>query len=466
MSSFGKGSSGEGKEADVDEEVSRLVKDLCEQDPEQEEFHQAAEEILVSLKPLFKKRPEYLHVARVMMEPERIVRFRVSWFDDDGVQHVNRGYRCQVSSALGPYKGGMRFHPSVRLGTLRFLGTEQVLKNALSGLPLGGGKGGSDFNPKGRSDAEVRRFCEALMLELYRHIGADTDVPAGDIGVGAREIGYLAGAYKRTANLHTGGVLTGKGVGWGGSEVRTEATGYGLVYLVREFMDDHDDKVEGKRVLVSGSGNVATYASKKFTALGAKVLTMSDSDGTVVEPDGFTEEQIEEIIVLKTQKRGRISEYSSGSSKYHKGKTPWQLGLDADIVAPCATQNELGEDDAGALAKDSGVKLLAEGANMPSTNEAIEVFKSNGVRILPAKAANCGGVATSGLEMSQNSERDHWDADKVDERLQSIMKGIYKQSKEAAAEYGLDDDLQFGANAAGFIRVADAMIAQGFAVPK
>jgi glutamate dehydrogenase (NADP+) len=394
-----------------------------------------------------------------LIEPERIVIFRVPWVNDRGETQVNRGYRVQFSSALGPYKGGLRFHPSVNLSILKFLGFEQIFKNALTGLPMGGGKGGSDFDPKGKSDAEVMRFCQAFMTELYRHIGKDSDVPAGDIGVGGREIGYLFGQYKKLQNEFSG-VLTGKGFGWGGSHIRPEATGYGAVYFIEEMLKTRRASVKGKITVISGSGNVAQGAAEKIIALGGKVVTMSDSDGYIFDADGLTLEKLAFIMDIKNVRRGRIAEYVTKypKAKYVPGKRPW--GTKCDIAIPCATQNELTEEDAKKLARN-GVLVVAEGANMPATLEAIEVFRKKGILFAPGKASNAGGVATSGLEMSQNSLRISWTREEVDARLKEIMKNIH----DACVKYGKKEDGSVdyvnGANIAGFVRVAEAMLAQG-----
>ena len=428
-------------------------------DPEQKEYLQAVREVLESLQNVFDARPELekAGIAERIIEPERIITFRVSWVDDKGQVQVNRGYRVQFNSAIGPYKGGMRFHPSVNLSILKFLGFEQIFKNSLTGLPMGGGKGGSDFDPKGKSDGEVMRFCQALMTELSRHIGADTDVPAGDIGVGAREIGYMFGQYKKLRNEFTG-VLTGKGLTYGGSLARTQATGYGLCYFTEEVLKSVGDSFNGKRVVISGSGNVAIYACEKATTLGAKVVAMSDSNGYVVDENGIDLAVVKQI---KEVERGRISEYAKRvpGSVY----TPGCAGIwtvKCDIALPCATQNELDGESAKVLISN-GVKCVCEGANMPSTPEAVEAFQSAGVLFGPAKAANAGGVATSGLEMSQNSMRLSWTFEEVDEKLHGIMKNIYANAAKAAKDYGCKGNLVAGANIAGFLKVAEAMLYQG-----
>ena len=424
----------------------------------QPEYLQAVYEVLESLEPLIEKDPKYQTNAVVerIVYPERLIEFRVAWEDDNGKVQVNRGYRVQFNSAIGPYKGGLRFHPTVTQSVLKFLGFEQIFKNALTGLPMGGGKGGSDFDPKGKSDAEVMRFCQAFMTELSKHIGADTDVPAGDIGVGGREIGYMFGQYKKLRNEFTG-VLTGKGLTWGGSLARTEATGYGLCYYTDEMLKANGKSFEGKNVIISGSGNVAIYANQKATQLGGKVIAMCDSNGYIVDENGIDYKIIQEI---KEVKRERIKTYLSyvPTAKYVEGKGIWTVP--ADIALPCATQNELNGEDAEVLIKN-GVIAVAEGANMPSTPEAVAAFQKAGVLFAPAKASNAGGVATSGLEMSQNSIRMAWSFEEVDEKLHDIMRNIYKSCAEAAEEVGMSGNLVVGANVAGFKKVADAMIAQG-----
>ena len=424
----------------------------------QPEYLQAVYEVLESLEPLIEKDSKYQDNAVVerIVYPERLIEFRVAWEDDNGKVQVNRGYRVQFNSAIGPYKGGLRFHPTVNQSVLKFLGFEQIFKNALTGLPIGGGKGGSDFDPKGKSDAEVMRFCQAFMTELSKHIGADTDVPAGDIGVGGREIGYLFGQYKKLRNEFTG-VLTGKGLTWGGSLARTEATGFGLCYYTDEMLKANGKSFEGKKVIISGSGNVAIYANQKATELGGKVIAMCDSNGYIVDENGIDYKIIQEI---KEVKRDRIKTYLNyvPSAKYVEGKGIWTVP--ADIALPCATQNELNGEDAETLIKN-GVIAVAEGANMPSTPEAVIAFQKAGVLFAPAKASNAGGVATSGLEMSQNSIRLSWTFEEVDEKLHDIMRNIYKSCAEAAEEVGMPGNLVVGANVAGFKKVADAMIAQG-----
>lgn len=437
------------------EEVFEKVKS---RDPNQKEFLQAVDEVLQSLRPLFDRYPKYLNVLPAICEPERAIQFRIPWQDDQGVMQVNRGFRVQFNQAIGPYKGGLRFHPSVNLSIVKFLGFEQIFKNALTTLPMGGGKGGSDFDPKGKTDGEVLRFCQSFMTELYKHIGGDVDVPAGDIGVGGREIGFMFGQYKRITHAHEG-VLTGKGWGWGGSLIRPEATGYGLVYALDFAAIEHGDSLKGKKVTISGSGNVAQFAAEKCLHLGAKVLTFSDSSGTIYEPDGFDEEKCAKVVAIK-ERRGRCQEYlkESSTAQYFEGKRPWHIPC--DVALPSATQNEIEEDDAEALAK-GGCKYVFEGANMPSNNEAIEIFKNNGMVYFPAKAANAGGVAVSGLEMAQNSGRAYWTREEVDQKLQGIMKNIFETSRDTAKDLGKAGDYQLGANAAGFKIVADAMIAQG-----
>ena len=432
---------------------------LAKRNPEQKEFLQAVEEVLESLEPVVAAHPEYEKAGLIerMVEPERIIMFRVPWVDDAGKVQVNRGYRVQFNSAIGPYKGGLRFHPSVNLSILKFLGFEQCFKNSLTGRPMGGGKGGADFDPHGKSDAEVMRFCQSFMTELYRHIGPDTDVPAGDIGVGGREVGYLFGQYKRLQNEYTG-VLTGKGIPFGGSLARTEATGYGLCYFTKEMLADAGTSFEGQRVVISGSGNVAIYANQKATQLGGKVIAMSDSNGYIVDENGIDYKVIKEI---KEVKRARIKTYLDyvPTAKYVEGsKGIWTVPC--DIALPCATQNELQLEGAEALVAN-GCYAVAEGANMPSTPEAIAYLQSHGILFAPAKAANAGGVATSGLEMSQNSLRLSWTFEEVDERLHNIMVNIYKNAADAAERYGMKGNLVAGANIAGFEKIASAMMSQG-----
>ncbi len=438
--------------------ITRVLEHLKEKNAGEAEFIQAATEVLTSLRPVIEAHPEYeeLSVLERLIEPERVIMFRIPWVDDNGKIQVNRGFRVQYNSAIGPYKGGIRLHPSVKLGTIKFLGFEQIFKNSLTGLPIGGGKGGSDFDPKGKSDNEVMRFCQSFLTELSKYIGADTDVRAGDIGVGAREIGYLYGQYKRMTGLYEG-VLTGKGLTYGGSLARTQATGYGLVYFVEEMLKAHGDSFKDKTVVVSGAGNVAIYAIQKAQQLGAKVVTACDSSGWVYDPDGIDVEALRDI---KEVKRLRIKEYIKYRPKaeYHDGVGVWTVPC--DIALPCATQNELNLEDAKTLIKN-GVMAVGEGANMPSTLEATEEFINNGVLFAPGKAANAGGVATSALEMSQNSMRLSWTFEEVDEKLQGIMKNIHKNAAEAAERYGAKDNYVVGANIAGFEKVVNAMIAQG-----
>lgn len=434
---------------------------VCKKDPDQPEFLQAVKEVLESLEPVVEKRPDIVKAGVIdrIVEPERTIIFRVSWVDDSGKVQVNRGFRVQFNSAIGPYKGGLRLHSSVNLSVIKFLGFEQIFKNSLTGLPIGGGKGGSDFDPKGKSDAEIMRFCQAFMTELSKHIGADTDVPAGDIGVGAREIGYLFGQYKRLRNEFTG-VLTGKGLSYGGSLARTEATGFGLCYFAKEMLADAGMSFKGKKVVVSGSGNVAIYAAQKAMSLGATVIAMSDSSGYVYDPKGI---DISVMKQIKEVERARIVEYANRveSAEFTPGcKGIWTVKC--DIALPCATQNEIDAESAQILV-DNGVLAVAEGANMPSTPEAIEIFQSNKILFAPAKAANAGGVATSALEMSQNSQRLSWTFDEVDAKLHDIMVNIYRNASAAAKEYGMEGNLVAGANIAGFLKVADAMLWQGIA---
>ncbi len=429
--------------------------------PAQPEFHQAVKEVLLCMEPVAERNPQYVKagIFERIVEPERIIIFRVSWVDDAGNVQVNRGYRVQFNSAIGPYKGGLRLHPSVTLGVIKFLGFEQIFKNSLTGLPMGGGKGGSDFDPKGKSDQEIMRFCQSFMTELSKHIGADTDVPAGDIGVGAREIGYLFGQYKRLRNEFTG-VLTGKGLNYGGSLVRTQATGYGCCYFTQEMLATRGESFAGKTVVISGSGNVAIYAAEKATQLGAKVVAMSDSNGYIYDPNGI---DLDAVKQLKEVERKRIKEYVAAhkDATYTEGFTGiWTIKC--DIALPCATQNELDGDAAKALV-ENGVIAVAEGANMPSTPEAVDVFQKANILFAPGKAANAGGVATSGLEMSQNSMRYSWTFEEVDEKLKDIMKHIHTVSRDAAIAYGEPDNYVLGANIAGFLKVADAMYMQGVA---
>ena len=448
-------------------QIDDVIAKIKEKDKDQPEFIQAVTEVLSTLRPVEEKHPEFVKakIFERIVEPDRIIQFRVVWEDDNHNIQVNRGYRVQFNNAIGPYKGGLRFHPSVNLGIIKFLGFEQIFKNALTTLPMGGGKGGSDFDPKGKSDAEVMRFCYAFMSELYRHIGPDTDVPAGDIGVGAREIGYMYGFYKKIVNEHTG-VLTGKGLEYGGSLIRPEATGYGLTYFTLEMLATKGMDLQGKIVAISGSGNVAQYACERVTQFGGKVITLSDSDGTIVDMEGIDANKLAYVMELKNVRRGRIKEYAEKypKAKYYDKKSVWDVirdeGIKVDIALPCATQNEINEDHAIALVKN-GVIAVAEGANMPSTLEAIKVFQEHGILYGPAKAANAGGVATSGLEMTQNSIRLQWTREEVDAKLQEIMKRIHQSCLDAAAAYGRPGDYLTGANIAGFVKVAKAMLAYG-----
>lgn len=439
--------------------VDEVLDYVNKKDHNEPEFLQAVNEVLNSLRPVIDKNEEkYRKIALLerLIEPERIVRFRVPWIDDNGQVHVNRGYRVQFNSAIGPYKGGLRLHPSVNLGIVKFLGFEQIFKNSLTGLPIGGGKGGSDFDPKGKSDREIMMFCQSFMTELYKLIGADQDVPAGDIGTGAREIGYMFGQYKRISGTYEG-VLTGKGLSYGGSLTRTEATGYGLLYLTDEMLRSNGHDINGMTVCVSGSGNVAIYAAEKAEMMGAKVVTVSDSTGWIYDKDGIDIALLKDI---KEVKRARLTEYAAQrpSAEYHEGKGVWQIKC--DVALPCATQNELGIDDAKQLVAN-GCIAVAEGANMPTTLEATKYLQENGVLFAPGKAANAGGVATSALEMSQNSERLSWSFEKVDKKLREIMVNIYHNIDDAAKKYGVEGDYVAGSNIAGFEKVADAMMAQG-----
>ena len=446
--------------------MSQAVQDFMakmqEKHSHEPEFLQAVEEVAEAVIPVIEANPKYAKakILERMVEPERVLMFRVPWLDDNGEVQINKGYRVEFNSAIGPYKGGLRFHPSVNLSILKFLGFEQVFKNSLTTLPMGGGKGGSDFDPKGKSDNEVMKFCQSFMTELQRHIGPDTDVPAGDIGVGGREIGYMFGQYKRLRNEFTG-VLTGKGRNWGGSLIRPEATGYGTVYFAEEMLKHVNDSMHGKTVAISGSGNVAQYALQKVLHLGGKVVTVSDSSGYIYAQNGIHSEELDYLMELKNVKRGRIKEMADiyPDIEYFEGQRPWNLPCNVDVALPCATQNELNEEEAKMLV-DKGIKLVAEGANMPSTPEAIEIFQEKGILFAPGKASNAGGVATSGLEMSQNSLRLSWTADEVDEKLHNIMKSIH----EACVKYGKGDgnvDYVKGANIAGFVKVADSMLDQG-----
>ena len=439
--------------------VDEILEKVIAQNPAQPEFHQAVKEVLESLRVVIEANEEKFRreaLLERLTTPERAILFRVPWVDDKGQVQVNNGFRVQFNSAIGPYKGGLRFHPSVNLGIIKFLGFEQVFKNSLTGLPIGGGKGGSDFDPKGKSDREVMAFCQSFMTELYRHIGADTDVPAGDIGVGGREIGFLYGQYKRITALYEG-VLTGKGLTYGGSLARTQATGYGLVYLTQELLKDHGTSLEGKVVSVSGAGNVAIYAIEKAQQLGAKVVTCSDSTGWIYDPDGIDVALLKEV---KEVKRARLTEYKAAkpSAEYHEGRGVWTIKV--DVALPCATQNELHLDDAKALV-ENGVYAVCEGANMPTTLEATQYLQEKGVLFVPGKASNAGGVATSALEMSQNSERLSWTFDEVDQKLQGIMVNIYHNIDAASKKYGMEGNYVAGANIAGFEKVLNAMEAQG-----
>jgi glutamate dehydrogenase (NADP+) len=447
--------------------MSEILDALIKRNPGEAEFHQAAEEVIKTVQPVLDKNKLYRDqkVLERMLEPERLVSFKVEWVDDEGNVQLNKGYRVQMNSAVGPYKGGLRFHPSVNQSILKFLAFEQIFKNALTSLPLGGGKGGSDFDPKGKSELEVMRFCQSFMRELYRHIGPNLDVPAGDIGVGGREVGYLFGAYKKIVNEFTG-VITGKGPGWGGSLIRTEATGYGLVYFAAYMLEAQNEEIKGKSCLVSGSGNVAQHTMEKLIQLGAKVLTFSDSSGYIYDEEGVNEEKLAFIKELKNVRRGRVKEYaekfpnavyeaSDRSSKYNP---LWDHK--ADCAFPCATQNEINSFDASTLCKN-GIKLVAEGANMPLTVEAIDIILDRGIAYAPGKASNAGGVATSGLEMTQNRLGMYWEASEVETRLKLIMKGIHDNCLQAAEAYGQPGNYMVGANIAGFTKVADAMIAQG-----
>ena len=438
--------------------VDNVIEQVKAKNAEQPEFIQAVTEVLQSLEPVIEAHPEYEQAALLerIVEPERVIMFRVPWVDDNGKVQVNRGFRVQFNSAIGPYKGGLRLHPSVNLGIIKFLGFEQIFKNSLTTLPMGGGKGGCDFDPKGKSDMEVMRFCQSFMTELFRHIGADTDVPAGDIGTGAREIGYMFGQYKKIKNVFEG-VLTGKGLSFGGSLARTEATGSGLVYLVEEYLKCNGDSFDGKTVCISGSGNVAIYATQKAQQLGAKVVTVSDSTGWVYDPAGIDVALLKQV---KEVERGRLTEYAARREgvEYHEGRGVWVTPC--DIALPCATQNEVHMEDVENLVKN-GCKILAEGANMPTTLEATEYVQEHGIVFFPGKAANAGGVATSGLEMSQNSERLSWTFEEVDAKLKGIMVSIFHAIDDAAKRYGHEGNYVMGANIAGFEKVANAMMAQG-----
>ena len=440
----------------VDEIMDRVIS----RNPGEKEFHQAVKEVVESLEPVIKKKPEYAK-ARVLeriVEPERQIMFRVPWMDDSGDINVNRGFRIEFNSAIGPYKGGLRFHPSVYIGIIKFLGFEQIFKNALTGLPMGGGKGGSDFDPKGKSDNEVMRFCQSFMSELYRHIGPNTDVPAGDIGVGGREIGFMYGQYKKITNRFES-VLTGKGLNWGGSLIRPEATGYGAVYFAEEMLKTRSETFNGKTVTISGSGNVAQYAAQKINELGGKVVTLSDSGGFIHDPSGISGEKWEFIMDLKNVRRGRINEYADKFGvEYYAGERPWKIAC--DVALPCATQNELNGDEAKVLL-NNGCIAVSEGANMPSTPEAVDIFVDAKTLFGPGKAANAGGVATSGLEMCQNHIGLSWPAEEVDRQLHEIMVNIHKNTYAAAEKYGFKGNYVVGANIAGFVKIADAMLDQG-----
>jgi glutamate dehydrogenase (NADP+) len=445
----------------MQERIDAFMAHVAKSNVNEPEFLQAVQEVAETVIPFIEKNPKYSNnkILERMIEPERTIMFRVAWTDDKGDVQVNRGYRVEFNSAIGPYKGGLRFHPSVNLSILKFLGFEQVFKNSLTTLPLGGGKGGSDFDPKGKSDNEVMRFCQSFMTELSKHIGANTDVPAGDIGVGGREIGFLFGQYKRIRNEFVG-VLTGKGPSYGGSLIRPEATGYGTVYFAQEMLATQKENFKSKTVVISGSGNVAQFAAQKCIELGAKVVTLSDSKGFIHDPEGISQEKLEWVMELKNVRRGRISEYEAkfSGSTFHEGARPWSI--DCDVAMPCATQNEINEDNAKELVKNNCL-CVAEGANMPCSPDAVELFQQSGVLFSPGKASNAGGVATSGLEMTQNSLRLSWSAEEVDSRLQKIMKDIHAQ----CVEYGKNDDGKVdyvrGANIAGFVKVADAMLGQG-----
>ena len=448
----------------MNEAMKEVYDSVQSRDPDQPEFHQAVEEVLESLGPVIEKQPKYIPVVKAIVEPERIIQFRVPWYDDNGDLHVNRGFRIQMNGAIGPYKGGLRFHPSVNQSILKFLAFEQVFKNSLTGLPLGGGKGGSDFDPKGKSEAEVRRFCQSFMMELWRHIGADLDVPAGDIGVGGREVGYMFGMYRKLANEFTG-VLTGKGMSYGGSLIRPEATGYGTVYFAREMLSTKDKSFHGARVAISGSGNVAQFAAEKVLDLGGKPVTLSDSSGFIYDSEGIDRQKLAYVMDLKNNRRGRIKEYAKEYGCEYTETEPepnlnglW--GVEVDIALPCATQNEMNGEEAKMLV-DNGCVAVAEGANMPCTPEAIECFHQHGLLFAPGKASNAGGVATSGLEMSQNSLRLNWSREEVDRRLEEIMVNIHRNSSETAKKYGMEGNYVAGANIAGFLKVAESMEAQG-----
>lgn len=443
------------------EYCKKLYQQVTERNANEPEFHQTVQEVLSSLVPVLEKNPEYIELGIIdrMVEPERQIIFRVPWMDDAGRVRVNRGFRVQFNSAIGPYKGGLRFHPSVNISIIKFLGFEQTFKNSLTSLPMGGGKGGSDFDPKGKSDAEVMRFCQSFMTELYRHIGPDTDVPAGDLGVGGREIGYLFGQYKRIRGSYQNGVLTGKGISFGGSLARPEATGFGIAYFCQQMLRSKGTSFEGKTVAVSGFGNVAWGTIRKVTELGGKVVTISGPDGYVYDPEGVSGEKIEYMLEMRASCRDQVKDYAEKYGvEFFPGEKPW--GVKADVIIPCATQNEILLEDAKKIVANE-VKFVCEGANMPSSNEAIDYLLQHGVYLGPSKAANAGGVSVSGLEMSQNSMRLAWSFEEVDEKLKTIMLNIYKNASEAAETYGYKDNLVVGANIAGFIKVAEAMKAQG-----
>jgi len=450
------------EENNMSEYVKRVIEETKAKNPNEPEFLQTVEEVLTSIEPVVERHPEYEAAALLerLVEPERVVEFRVAWVDDEGKARVNRGYRVQFNGAIGPYKGGLRFHPSVNLGILKFLGFEQIFKNSLTTLPIGGGKGGSDFDPHGKSDNEIMRFCQSFMTELQRHIGPSTDVPAGDIGVGGREIGYMFGQYRRIRDAYDNGVLTGKGLTYGGSLIRPEATGFGVLYYACSVFEHENDTPAGKTFALSGYGNVAWGAAKKIAELGGKVVTISGPDGYVYDPEGITtEEKLNYLLEMRSSRKANIKMYAEKfGCEYHEGEKPW--GVKVDVCIPCATQNEIGMEEAKKIVAN-GVKYYFEGANMPATNEAVKYLQDNGVIVGPAKAANAGGVAVSALEMSQNSERIGWTAEEVDAKLKQIMKSIHDNSAACAEEYGLGYDLVKGANIAGFLKVATAMLAQG-----